>query len=283
MNPKLVAARAGWARGGIELRQTLTTAQDLWTYFFPTVILLAVMLFMRGSTVPGTSFSLGSRTLPGALGMGIAFGGLLTVAQQLIVEREDGTLLRAKATPDGMLGYLIGKIVVVSGMTLVSFSLQLVPGLFVLDGLELGRPGTWLTLAWVLVLGLVATMPLGAIVGSLISNPRNMGLVMLPIMGLVAISGLFYPISNFPGWLQGLAQVFPMYWLGLGMRSALLPESLAAVEFGHSWRHLETFGVLAAWAVLGLLLAPAVLRRMARRESGSSVAARREKAMQRVT
>jgi ABC-2 type transport system permease protein len=35
--------------------------------------------------------------------------------------------------------------------------------------------------------------------------------------------------------------------------------------------------------VLGLLLAPAVLRRMARRESGSQVAARREKAMQRIT
>ena len=66
------------------------------------------------------------------------------------------------------------------------------------------------------------------------------------------------------------------------MRSALLPDELAAVEIGHSWRHLETLGVLGAWAVVGLVLAPIVLRRMARRESGSSVAARREKAMQRV-
>ena len=66
------------------------------------------------------------------------------------------------------------------------------------------------------------------------------------------------------------------------MRSALLPDNLAAVELGHSWRHLETLGVLGLWAVLGLVLAPVVLRRMARRESGSSVAARREKAMQRV-
>jgi ABC-2 type transport system permease protein len=41
--------------------------------------------------------------------------------------------------------------------------------------------------------------------------------------------------------------------------------------------------VLGAWAVAGLVVAPMVLRRMARRESGSSVAARREKALQRVT
>jgi ABC-2 type transport system permease protein len=282
MTPMLTAVRAGLARGGIELRQTFTSAQDLWTYLFPTVILLVVMLFTRDATVPGTNFSLGSRTLPSALGMGIAFGGLVNLAQQLIVEREDGTLLRAKAIPNGMVGYLIGKIVLVSGMTLIGIVLQLVPGLFLLDGLAVSSLGAWLTLAWVLLLGLVATMPIGAIIGSLFDNPRNMGLIMLPIMGLIATSGIFYPITNFPGWLQGVAQVFPIYWLGLGMRSALLPDNLAAVEIGQSWRHMETLGVLGVWAVVGLVVAPIVLRRMARRESGSSVAARREKALQRV-
>jgi ABC-2 type transport system permease protein len=63
----------------------------------------------------------------------------------------------------------------------------------------------------------------------------------------------------------------------------MLPDGLSAVEIGESWRHLETLGVLGAWAVAGLIVAPMVLRRMARRESGSSVAERREKAMQRVT
>jgi ABC-2 type transport system permease protein len=283
MNAQALAVRAGLRRGWIELRHSFTDPQDLWAYIFPAVILLVVMVFMRNATVPGTNFSLGSRTLPSALGMGIAFGGLVNLAQQLTVEREDGTLLRAKAIPNGMLGYLIGKIVTVSGMLLVSIALQLVPGLFLLDGLAISSISAWLTFAWVVLLGLVACLPLGAIVGSLFSNPRNMGLVMLPIMALIATSGIFYPITNFPAWLQGVAQVFPIYWLGLGMRSALLPGDLAAIEFGHSWRHLETLGVLGAWAVIGLVVAPVVLRRMARRESGSSVAARREKALQRVT
>ena len=101
------------------------------------------------------------------------------------------------------------------------------------------------------------------------------------MMGLVATSGIFYPIGGFPGWLQWIAQVFPIYWLGLGMRSALLPESMVAAEIGGSWRHLETVGVLGLWAIVGLILAPIVLRRMARRESGSRVAERREQAMQR--
>lgn len=279
MNPKMTALRAGVARGRAEIRQTLTNSQDLWNYLFPTVIFLVVMFFMRDAAVPGTNFSLGSRTLPSIIGMGIAFGGLVTLMMSLAVEREDGTLLRAKAIPNGMLGYLVGKIVTVSGMTVVSQTFVLIPSLFMLDGISIN----WFTLVWVIALGLVATLPLGAVAGSLFSNPRNSGLIMLPVMGLVAVSGIFYPISAMPDWVQGVAQVFPIYWLGLGMRSAMLPDGLSAVEIGESWRHLETLGVLGAWAVAGLLVAPMVLRRMARRESGSSVAERREKAMQRVT
>jgi ABC-2 type transport system permease protein len=282
-NPITAAARAGVRRGGIELRHTLTNVQDVWTYVFPSVVLLTVMIFMRGSTVEGTNFSLGSMTMPSVLGMTVAFGGLMTLTQILTVEREDGTLLRAKAIPNGMVGYLVGKIVLVSGMMLISMSLVLIPGLFLFDGLMVGSAGSWLTLAWVVVLGMLATMPIGAVLGSLFSEPRNMGLVLLPMMGLVATSGIFYPITQYPEWLQWVGQAFPIYWLGLGMRSAMLPDALSAVEIGQSWRHLETFGVLSVWAVIGLTLAPIVLRRMARRESGSSVAARREKALQRIT
>jgi ABC-2 type transport system permease protein len=275
------AARTGVARGRIELRQTFTNGQDLWAYLFPAVVLTAVMVFMRGSTVPGMGVSLSSLTLPSVLGMNIAFGGLVNLAQQLVVEREDGTLLRAKATPNGMVGYLVGKIVQVAGMSVIGTALVLLPGLFLFDGLSLGA-GSWFALAGVLVLGLIATMPLGAIVGSLLSSPRSMGIVMLPMMGLVAISGIFYPITSLPSWLQSVGQLFPIYWLGLGTRSALLPGAMSVVEIGHSWRTLETVAVLGAWAVAGLIIAPVVLRRMARRESGSALAARRERALQRM-
>jgi hypothetical protein len=43
--------------------------------------------------------------LPGAIGVFVAFGMMLMV-QYLPADCEDGNLLRAKATPDGILGYL---------------------------------------------------------------------------------------------------------------------------------------------------------------------------------
>ncbi len=282
MNPALAAARAGLSRGRIEFKQTLTTPGDLSTILITTGGLLAAMIWTRHTHLPGTSFSLGTTMLASVLALNVGYYGVVNMGDLIVVEREDGTLLRAKAIPNGMLGYLLGKVVNISGQIVFVAAVTLLVGAFLFTGLAIGSPGSWLTLVWVLVLGLLAMLPVGAVLGSLFPSQRSAGPVwLLGLSGVTAISGIFYPITHLPTVLQWAGQVFPIYWLGLGMRSALLPHALAAVEIGHSWRHLATFGVLAAWAVAGLVLAPVVLRRMARRESGSTVAARREKVMRR--
>ncbi|MFI1400091.1 ABC transporter permease [Streptomyces sp. NPDC020681] len=280
-NPTAAALRAGWSRGLIELRQSFTNGADLWGHFFWPGLMVTVTFFLRDVSFGTGGLLLGTLVLPSILGMNASMA-MVSMSQQLTAEREDGTLLRAKATPNGMPGYLLGKIVSVSGGLIADLAIFLIPALLIVPGLAVGSPGAWLTLIWVLALGLVATLPIGAVLGSVFTSARSQGLLTLPILGLIAISGIFYPVTSMPEWVQGIAQAFPIYWLGLGMRSALLPDSAVGVEIGDSWRHLETVGVLGTWAVLGLALAPIVLRRMARRESGSSVAVRREKALQRV-
>ncbi|MDQ7807264.1 ABC transporter permease [Amycolatopsis sp. A133] len=282
MNSRTAALRSGLARGWIEYKQTWTNADDVVGQLFFVLLFLGTLFFMRNATLPGTSFSLGAATVPGILGAGIVFNGLTGAAGYLAVDREDGTLLRAKATPNGMLGYLVGKTTALTLAQVTSVAAVLIPCLFAFSALAPDGGWSYLHLAWVLVLGLCATMPIGAALGSLANSARSIGLISLPVMGLGAISGIFYPITALPEWVQGVAQVFPMYWLGLGMRSALLPDSAVVVEIGQSWRPLPTLAVLVAWSVIGLALAPVLLRRMARREAGSSVAERREKAMQRV-
>ena len=275
MSPATAAIGIGLRRGLIEIRQILTNAAELLGWLWPSVVALIVMYTLSGNTVPGTSFSLGSQAIPGILGMNLVFTAMMGLAMVLTIERDDGTLLRMKAIPNGTIGYLVGKVVSQAGMTVAMLLMVLVPAAFLFDGLELGSASSWLTLAWVLALGLVATLSNGAILGSLFKSPQSLGFVMLPMMGIIGISGIFYPITALPLWLQWIAQAFPMYWLGLGMRSALLPDALAVAEIGGSWRHLEMIAVLGAWAVVGLAGAPIVLRRMARRQSGSSGPARK--------
>ncbi|NUS84664.1 MAG: ABC transporter permease [Streptomyces sp.] len=280
MNPGTAALRAGWSRGVIELRQSFTNGAELLSHLLWPVLMLTAMYFMRDTTLSG-GLLLGSMALPSVLGMNAAMG-MVTMSQLLTADREDGTLLRAKATPHGMRGYLVGKVVSVAGGLLADLAILLLPGLLLIDGLAVGSAESWLTVAWVLALGMLATLPLGAVLGSMFPSARGQALVQLPVLGLMAISGIFYPVTALPEWVEWIAQAFPIYWLGLGMRSALLPDAAVDIEIGDSWRHLETVGVLGAWAALGLAVAPVVLRRMARRESGSSVAERREKALRRV-
>ncbi|CAM3751276.1 ABC transporter permease [Kibdelosporangium persicum] len=282
MKPALAAVRNGVTRGRIELAQSLSSPGDVATNFFFTLLLLTVMLLLRDVSMPGTHASLGSTMLASTIGLNIVLGGLVNLTQVLIVERQDGTLLRAKAIPHGVTGYLTGKVISVCGLTLIRVVLLMVAGVLLFDGVSIGGTAFWATVGWLLPLGLIAMMSFGMVLGSLPADSRGLGLMLLPIMGLTTLSGIFYPVTWFPEWMQWVAQVFPIYWVGLGMRSALLPDAMAAVEIAGSWRQLACAGVLGAWAVAGLAVARVALRRAAQSESGSSVAAGRARAMRRM-
>lgn len=282
MNLATHAIRVGRERGWTEFKNSLKAPQDLGFYVVVTGIALAYLIANRDSEVEGTSLLLPTVLIPSILGGLLAFGMIIGPAYQIAIEREDGTLLRAKAIPHGMAGYVTGQVVLHSLSALPSLGLILVPSLFLFDDVMSHGLSGWLMVVGILIVGTLATLPIGMVLGSLVKNSRQVGTWgMAPVMGLVAISGIFAPMESLWGWVQGLAQVFPMYWLGHGMRAAFLPDSAASYEIGGSWRLAETFGVLGLWAMAGLLLAPILLRRMARRESGSAVEARKQEAMQR--
>ena len=191
MSPTMVAIQAGVRRGGIELRQTFTNFQDLWNYIFLPAVFLVVMYFLRGKAVPGTDFSLSAATIPSVFGMQIVFAGLDhgrddpvhgeggwdAAPGQGDAERDAG-LPRRQDRPD----------------------------LRDVDGLGGDHPGprraplrraaswavsaAWFTLIWVLLLGLVATMPMGAVLGSLFSDPEQ------PRVRLRADDGAYRHLRN---------------------------------------------------------------------------------------
>jgi ABC-2 type transport system permease protein len=276
------AIRLGLQRGWISFRNIITTPDGIRDTVIWNGLPLVLLILGRNSEWPGTSLSASTVALPGVLGMIVAAGALLGPAWTLSSEREDGTLLRARAVPYGLRGYMAGVISSSCLEALLGVALILIPSLLLFEGFSLDAVGAF-TIVWVLVLGLLATLPIGIIIGSVAKSARSVGgLGFIVVGGLVAISGIFFPNDDIWEPLQWLAQALPIYWVGLGMRSAVLPDAAAAAEIGGSWRTLETAGVLAAWSIAGLIAAPRVLRRMARRESGSLMEARRQALMQRL-
>jgi ABC-2 type transport system permease protein len=281
MNRTRYAVGVGLRRGRTEFVNSLRSPQDQGFYLFMAAGVLVYLWLNRTTEVQGTDLLLPTFALPSILGGVIAFGVVVGPAYSLAMEREDGTLLRMLAVPRGMVSYVAGQVVYHSLSVIPSLITILVPAALLLDDVMPSQASGWLTIVWVLLLGTLATLPIGIVVGSLVPNVQKVSTWgMLPILGLAAISGIFFPIHQLWGWLQGVAQVFPMYWLGLGMRSAFLPDSAAATEIGGSWRTGQTVAVLVVWAVAGTLVAPVVLRRMAQRQSGAAVATAREAAAQ---
>ena len=275
------AVRLGLRRGWTEFRQSLRSPQDQAFYLFMGVATLAYLWFNRTDEVEGTSLLYPTVALPSILAALVAFNVVMGPASALVMEREDGTLLRHKALPHGMEGYVTGQVLYHSLGLLPTLLVILVPSALLFEGVVPGGTAGWLTAAWVLVLGMAATMPLGMMLGAVLPNVQKLSSWgMLPALLVTAISGIFFPVQALWGWLQPVAQVFPVYWLGLGMRSAFLPDAAAAAELTGSWRTGQVALVLTAWAVVGLLVTPVVLRRMARRQSGSQVAAARDAAAQ---
>jgi ABC-2 type transport system permease protein len=272
MNRNLHAMRVGLHRGRTEIVLSLKSAQDQSAYLILALMSLGYLYVRRNAVVEGTDLSFPTLAMPSLLGSLIVFMLIMGPAGQLAMDREDGTLLRAKTAPGGILGYVTSQIVLHTGSLIPTLVVILVPGSLMFDDLMPGGARGWLRLAWILALSVLATLPIGIIIGALVpSVQKTSSWGLLPVMVLAGISGIFYPIQALWGWLQGVAQVFPMYWVGLGMRSAFLPADAASLELGESWRTVETIGVLGAWAILGVVIAPIILRRMARRQSGSTV------------
>ena len=280
MNPRLHAVRLGVRRGWREFLQSIRSTQDQGFYLFTALLVLGYLYLRRNTEVAGTDLLLPSVALPSILGALVAFGVVIGPAYSLAMDKEDGTLLRHKAVPHGVVGYFASQLLFHTVGLVPQLVVILVPSFLLFDDL-MADPSGWITVAWLLPLGLVATMPIGMVIGALVPNVQKVGTWgMLPVMVLAGTSGIFYPVQRLWDWVEVLVQAFPMYWLGLGMRSAFLPDGAAALEAGGSWRTWETVAVLGAWAVLGMLLTPMVLRRMARRTSGSQVEAAREQAVQ---
>ncbi|RDD84370.1 ABC transporter permease [Streptomyces parvulus] len=272
--------RAGLQRGGIELRHLVHSGKEISGHLTNVVVALVVVGFISDD-VPGTRTPMAHLVLAGFAAYLLFQIGLMNLPQILVTEREEGALLRLRTTPGGIPAYLIAKILQVVVVAIATLALLLAAGAVLVDGPLPKGPGDWLTLLWVTTLGLLAVVPLGAAIGAVLPNPREaLALIMLPVMALLFTSGVVYPITSLPAVVQQVVALFPLKWMAQGQRSALLPDSARTAEVAGSWELPMVALVLAAWAVLGFLLAVPLLRRAARRESGSRLSAGIRKAQQ---
>jgi ABC-2 type transport system permease protein len=187
--------------------------------------------------------------------------GFASLASIVASEREDGTLKRLMGMPFSLGSYFVAKTVLLVTLALVQVALALIVGVLVLHLPLPSDPARWLTFAWVLGLGLLASAMLGIVVGSIIPGARMAStFTSLPFVLLQFVSGVFYTFTALPRGLQVAGDLFPLKWMVQGMHSVFLPDEMLRAEPGHSWQHPQVALVLGGWAVGGLLVARLLFR-----------------------
>ncbi|MEB4211292.1 ABC transporter permease [Mycobacterium sp. 94-17] len=234
--------------------------QVVLTFSMPAVIgILLGSIF--SAKLPNSETSTGAVIAASILAYGILSTSFINLGISIAADRESGALRRLRGTPTAASSYFIGKIALVAVASLAEAVVLLSAGVFVFK-LHLPTTGFgWFILAWVFILGIVSCSLLGIFVSNLASNAVSAAVITNgPGVALQFVSGTYVPLVALPTWMLTLGSVFPVKWMAQGFRSVLLPPDMAAFEPAGSWEHWQTFLILTAWSIGGLIACLTVFR-----------------------
>ena len=189
--------------------------------------------------------------LTGMIGYGVAATAFSGLAIVLVIRRESGVLKRLRATPLPAPVYIAAVLLT----TLIAFAVEAIVlvalGMLLFDA---EFPNSLPSTIAAILLGSVAFALLGIGVSGLVRRAEGASAVITALyLPLSFISGAFFSQQHFPGWLKRIADVLPLtYFIDL-MGSVMLK----GVSI---WDRPKDVAVIAAWGVLGVLLATRFFR-----------------------
>ncbi|WP_083979667.1 ABC transporter permease [Demequina salsinemoris] len=249
------------ARLSVELKEFFRSREQMvFIFFFPMMLLLLFGSVFGGEEIaPGVTFA--QYFLAGMVASGILNTGFQSLAMTISIDRDEDVLKRIHGTPLPATSYFAAKVAQVLLVSAVQVSLLIAMGVVLYDVTLPTDAGHWWTFAWVFLLGTAAATTLGIAMSTLLRNAKSGSAVITPIvLFLQFTSGVFLVYTEIPTFLQHVAEIFPLKWLAQGMRSVFLPEDFAAVEARGSWELTTGAIVLAAWVIIGLVLAVRTFR-----------------------
>jgi ABC-2 type transport system permease protein len=184
--------------------------------------------------------------VPGIAGMAVMSTTFTALAYNMTFLREQGVLKRIRGTPMPGISYLLG----IAGNAVTNAALQI--AIITVAGRLLfgtGWPRDWGELIVFVALGVVCFASLGVAFSHAIPNFEStsayVNAVFLPV---ILISGVFYDADRAPGFIKGIAEALPLVHLINGLSGAMVKGTSLA-------HNISDLGVIAAWGLLGVLLA----------------------------
>lgn len=221
------------------------------SFMLPSMLFPAVFYLMFAVVLGAPNSPDAPRYLLAAYAtFGVMGPGLFGFGVSLAMERENGLLTLKRALPMPPAAYLIGKMMMAVLTALIIVLLLLVLATQ-MAGVSLA-PLQALHLTLVCTFGALPFCALGLLLGTLVKGHGAPAVVNLLYLPMAFLSGLWFPLSMMPSFLQQLAPVWPSYHLNA------LAQAAVGFDTGSAWPHVLWLGV---FTVIVCAIAACRLRR----------------------
>lgn len=223
------------------------------TAFFPILLLLLFNAIFTGKTnFNGVHVSAPSYYTASIIGYEIMLVSFSSLLIRVTTNRERGLLKRFRGTPMPSWVYLFSEIartIVVVATTVAVL-------------IAVGAIFYHVKLSVHLLVGLVAYLLVGVICFSALAlaltrvcATADAASAIGPLAAtiLAFLSGVFIPVAIMPAWMLDLGKVFPLEHLARGLQAGFLVPGSTGIT-------LVDLGVMAAWGVIGLVVAVGTFR-----------------------
>ncbi len=191
---------------------------------------------------------------PGIIALTIFFGSVMTTGAAIAEEKESGTLVRMLMTPISKRSVILGKTIYQLILELAKAVILILVAYF-LVGFRIN--GSWLLVALVLILFTLGGVGMGIILSAKADSMESFDqLAMLVTMPSMFLTGVFFPLSSAPVWMQYLARCVPLTYAIDAMRTIMVKgQDLSAISYDVM--------ILALFALITFTLGVRLFRREA--------------------
>jgi ABC-2 type transport system permease protein len=185
--------------------------------------------------------------VPGLAALAIVAASFVNLVVSITAQREAGVLKRRRATPLAASVLIGGRALTAVAVSSASLTLMLAVGRFAYG---VGpAPSALPAVAVTAVVGSVALCAVAYAVSAFVrSADAAQPIVQAIVVPLYLVSGVFAPGLDLPGWLQNIAEAFPVEHLAHALHQAFDPGAGSTFD-------LRDLAVLALWGAAGLAFA----------------------------
>lgn len=160
---------------------------------------------------------------PAIIVMTIFFGAGQGTGRSLAGEKEEGTLDRLASTPASASDIIAGK-------TLFAMITQLIRGLIIVMAVtfifNVTMNGSWLWVGLIVLLITAASVGVGLSLSAMAEDESTYAeMSMLVILPAMFVSGVFFPVSAMPSWVQPVSYLYPLTYANNAIRQVMLVGS----------------------------------------------------------